>query len=167
MHVFRQKKCPLLLVWVFSIYVLQNLFLGDLVSAMTSKSSFLFLDSWDDLIARDDIEAVVAFNTESNFKYLEDVKEAYFPQGRYRQELTRKLTVLSADHYINGSLFGELLERVSEGKVALMQYRSVLECFTGRYSNLHVSQSGGRTEPYFLFNTWYTPVAVAKYVDET
>lgn len=156
LHLFRRRKCLVLLIWIFSIHTLQNLLIGDMIGAMANRKKQIVIDSWDDLVERDDVQKIIAFNLKTFFGSVNTSKENYFSDNKYKQTLTPKLDLIALDNLLNTTQLNYIMQEASKGHLAVMYTKPVLELFAVLYPNLHVSQSGGRTEPYFLMSNWYT-----------
>lgn len=155
---FEKRKSFLLLLWVFVIFVLLNLFTGDLIGAMSVAQKDVVIDSWDDLIKRKDVKTIITFNLEGRFTSLEYAQSVYFPEGGYKEALTSRLDVREVDEFLNKTAFVEHLKNANDGKQAILFHRATLRYYSNNYSKLHVSEFGGRREPYFLlFHSHMTP----------
>ena len=91
-----------------------------MISAMSPPPKEFIIDSWDDLLIRDDIDKIVAFNLKTFFgaynDLLSEAKDIYFPHGIYREKLKPKLEVLPIDYAMNLTKTETLMKKASEGK---------------------------------------------------
>lgn len=118
---------------------------------MSAKKEDVVIDSWDDLIARQDVKKIVAINLKTRYVFDHFAKFIYFPEGKYREKLTSRLNLKSVDEILNVAVLDQHLQEVAKGKEALMFHKTSLQYFKrNKYSNLHVSKFGGQSEPYFL-----------------
>lgn len=153
----KRKKYVLLLLWVVAIYLLEALFTGDLITAMATQNNDLFIDSWDDLLARSDVERIAITNYKNTLGFFPDfIKSVYFAPGKYKA-LTDRLKVYNVEVLLQPDLFFKILPEVSEGKMAVMYHKTVLELYVLRYADLHLSRMGDFIEPYFVISYTYTP----------
>lgn len=147
---FRKNRSSLLLLWVMALFILEEIFVGDMISEMADPNRDIVIDSWDDLLVRDDIKSIAAFNTKTGYYTLDYAKSIYFPKGLYRSAFTPKLDVKSGDELFDIRRWGSIINNVTKGNQALMYHKAWLDYFSNNNPNLHVSRSGGRTEPYFI-----------------
>lgn len=158
---FKKTRHALLLLWIIVVYILESFFTGDMISAMATQDNDLFIDSWDDLLARTEVDKVAAFNYKGPLGiFLDYMKISYFPPGKY-YALTNRLEMYNCEILFRPGLsFVNMLHRVSNGEYALMYHKTVLELYASRMHDLHISRTGGFTEPYFLLYYVHMPAKI-------
>lgn len=141
----------IMLLWLYALFFLIAFLEGDMISAMTNSNRDLLVDSWDDLLERDDIKQIAVINHKSLVLPETRVQEMYLPPGKY-SALARKLVILPIEHFLNDTLKQQLISDVSERNYAFTFHKVNLEkeAKFHRQANLHVSRFGGRREPYFF-----------------
>lgn len=145
-------------VWLVSVFVLQQYFTSDLLAHMTATPPDVVIDSWPDL-AETELK-IYNFLAESNVKDVDVEKYAasVFPKkSEFFEEFKKRLVLLPSWRYtdLNNRLeiFSKLCEKpdfvVLANGMTLMY--SVNYLANGAFRNkIHVSSSGGDFMPVFF-----------------
>lgn len=157
---FEIKACKVALltavVWVTMVWILQQYFGGDMLSAMMEPPPEDVFDTLEQL-ARKGNKRILAISTEVyGHTDPKDIIENYYKGYSYRDGLMPKTTLLDIRNFLeNKEIFQKnIIERNDrEKKVALLP-RFLAEYFRNlkdEYRNiLHVSEHGGDSQPYFF-----------------
>lgn len=137
------------ITWTLGVFFLQQLFAGEMYTAMTLPPELDVIDTFAELATKT--------CSEITFFHLEDTTgDAYLsPDVQHRDDLVRRLKVIPVQQTFVPNAIKEVLVNVSTGTQChmgklktLIQY---LESFGGVYKNkLHISKEYGQTLPIFL-----------------
>lgn len=151
---FGRLTCLMMIVWLFAVFILQQHLSDEMFAEMVRKTPSLKMDSWDDLMGTK--LAIRALNPDvlERRELSNSFRENYFPPGSiYHDDFTPRLKLFPLSISRGKSLLSLLLE--FKNKV-LMLPKLLLEYGLNNYRSkayrrqLHVSESGGGVQPYFL-----------------
>lgn len=138
------------LTWVLGVFFLQQLFSGDMYTAMALLPGLDVIDNFDDLALKSE-GPITAFDS-----IVSDINNYISPYREHREALVTRIQILPAEQGMNPALIEEILANVS-GRIqyhlgplqALNYYRDVL--FKKKYQELiYISKEFGQPMPVFL-----------------
>lgn len=138
------------LSWLIGVFLLQQLFSGDMFTAMTLPPDLDVIDNFVDLALRT-AGPITAFDAEGT-----DVNNYLSPYRENREELTKRITILPVTEQLNRFVIKEVLENVSTGQQYHLDSRPMLEIYQNVYfkgfykEKIHISTEYGQLMPTFL-----------------
>lgn len=148
------KKVPWRVVglsWAFGVYLLHQVFSGDMFTAMTLPPDLDVVNSFDDL-ALHTSGPITAFGSLGA-----DVNKYVSPYREHREALTSRIQILPAEHTFNKTVIEDVLVNVSTGNHFHLNSKHILELykdvfFDGMYKDaVYISEEFGQPLPLFLF----------------
>lgn len=145
--------------WLVGVFLLQQLFAGEMFKAMTLAPGLDVIDNFDDL-------ALFTAGPISVFDTFGAGRDKFFSSGRqHRQLLTNRIKILFGSQMYKDDLVKELLTNITRGSqfhlgvlYQLEQYRD--KHGSGFGESLHISSEFGQFSPVFIMlNKWIeTPI---------
>lgn len=140
------------ITWTLGVFILQQLFAGEMFTAMTLPPALDVIDSYSDLAAKTSAPI-------SLFHLEEASADNYFwddMEQRTKDKLTKRLQVIPVERIFNSDVIKGILVNVSSGRQyhlgadnRLEQYRN--DFFGGKFKeSTYISKEFGQTLPVFL-----------------
>lgn len=150
----------LIVFWLLTVFVFVQFYQGELFSELTRNDSLKVIDSWNDLYRADQVLSIVAQSPTINYK--KGVEDTYFnPSLPIAKDLAKRLQLIDfKDFYADDYIEDVTRSLVNDSETALMAPKGVLHYFLhhvddGNYTEeLHVSESGGYAQPYYMTSTF-------------
>lgn len=138
------------LTWSIGVFLLQQLFSGDMFTAMTLPPDLDVIDNFADLALRT-AGSITVFDGEDA-----DVKDYLSPYREHREELTNRITILPVAEQLNSFFIREVLENVSTSLQYHLDTSAILDIYQNVYfkgfykEKIHISKEFGQLMPTFL-----------------
>lgn len=136
--------------WLIGIFLLQQIFAGDMYTSMALVPDLGTIDNFDDLALKS-IGPINVFVSKKS-----DVDNYISSETKYKKDLTKRLKPMPLEGLLNLNIIEKLLINVSSGKKYHIGSRDLLDfyqktLFNGRFrESLYISKEFGQTVPLFI-----------------
>lgn len=136
--------------WSFGVFFLQNIFSGDMYTAMTLAPNLDAIDNFDDLALKS-TGPITIFDTLGA-----NANNYFSPKQSHRKELVNRIQILPGEQLLNLSFVDQLMASVScfqqchIGEKGMLDYYQNV-AFGARYKyNVYISQDFVQANPVFI-----------------